>query len=160
MTLTLGIDPGLSGALALYDPTTDTLVIHDVPTFQLKRNGKMKADVDLCSLAALADDLSRNYPQVYIEQVWARQGESPSSSFAFGKVYGCLLMAVAACKVRLEHVTSAKWKKALAVPAEKDGARARASALLPQHSTLWRLKSHHNRAEAALIALYGSRRAS
>jgi hypothetical protein len=43
------------------------------------------------------------------------------------------------------------------VPAEKDGARARASQLLPQHAGHWPLKKHDGRAEAALIALYGWR---
>jgi hypothetical protein len=47
------------------------------------------------------------------------------------------------------------WKRALGVPREKDGARARASQLLPAHAHLWPLKKHDGRAEAALIATYG-----
>jgi hypothetical protein len=46
---------------------------------------------------------------------------------------------------------------ALRVPAEKDGARARASQLIPAGASWWPLVKHDGRAEAALIALYGSR---
>jgi hypothetical protein len=43
------------------------------------------------------------------------------------------------------------------VPAAKDGARARASQLLPGAADQWPLVKHDGRAEAALIALWGIR---
>jgi hypothetical protein len=43
------------------------------------------------------------------------------------------------------------------VPKAKDGARARASQLLPAGVQLWPLVKHDGRAEAALLALYGVR---
>jgi hypothetical protein len=49
------------------------------------------------------------------------------------------------------------WKKALGVPADKDGARARASQLMPENAWLWPLVKHDGRAEAALIAYWGIR---
>ena len=64
---------------------------------------------------------------------------------------------VAGRKLTIERVAPQKWKRALAVPADKDGARARASVLLPKHSGHWPLKKHDGRAEAALIALYGAK---
>ena len=50
-----------------------------------------------------------------------------------------------------------RWKRELGVPAGKDGARARASQLLPQAAGQWPLKKHDGRAEAALISVFGSR---
>lgn len=54
-------------------------------------------------------------------------------------------------------VTPQVSKKALAAPAAKDGARARASQLLPAHAQLWPLKKHDGRAESAMIAVFGLR---
>ena len=43
------------------------------------------------------------------------------------------------------------------MPAAKDGARARASELIRGGAAHWPLIKHDGRAEAALIALWGSR---
>ena len=45
----------------------------------------------------------------------------------------------------------------MAIPKAKDGARARASELLPSYSHLWQRVKDDGRAEAALIALWGAR---
>ncbi|MBC7907617.1 MAG: hypothetical protein H7Y60_12860 [Rhodospirillaceae bacterium] len=47
-------------------------------------------------------------------------------------------------------------QRLLALPADKDGARARASQLLPAHAGLWCRAKYDGRAEAALIAYYGA----
>ena len=62
---------------------------------------------------------------------------------------------VAANFIPLTMVAPLKWKRALGVPADKDGARARASQLLPAHAGLWCRVKDDGRAEAALIAYYG-----
>lgn len=159
MTYFIGIDPGLSGAIARYDPATNDLAVYDVPTYELKRNGKTKREVDLHSLARIMDDLT-SLPggSILIEGVASRPGQGVSSVFAFGKVYGILLGVSAATFVPLDTVTPAVWKKAMGVTASKDGSRAKASSLLPQWSHYWRLAKHADRAEAALIAIYGARR--
>jgi crossover junction endodeoxyribonuclease RuvC len=64
---------------------------------------------------------------------------------------------LAALGVPMSFVAPATWKRALQVPAAKDGARARASQLLPAAAGHWPLVKHDGRAEAALIALYGLR---
>ena len=44
----LGIDPGLDGALALYQPSVGTIhEILDMPTFSLKRGKTNKREIDL-----------------------------------------------------------------------------------------------------------------
>jgi hypothetical protein len=52
----LGIDPGLSGALARWEPATQTLVIHDMPTLRVKP-GSAKRTIDVVQLARISDDL-------------------------------------------------------------------------------------------------------
>ena len=41
----LGIDPGLSGALAFLDTKTGMIAIEDMPTIEVKRNNKLKREV-------------------------------------------------------------------------------------------------------------------
>lgn len=154
----IGIDPGLSGAIAAYDGDTNDLNVFDVPTHELVRNGKKKREVDLQSAARIIDDLAQPPGTViWIEQVSSMPGQGVSSVFAFGKVYGILLGISASTFCPIQTVTPAVWKRAMGVTASKDGARARASALLPKHSGTWARAKDDGRAEAALIALYGAR---
>jgi crossover junction endodeoxyribonuclease RuvC len=153
----LGIDPGLSGALALYDPATNLLDVRDVPTLSLTRNLKNKREVDVQALVDMIAWMATSLPTVFIENATPMPGQGSSSIFSFGKTFGILYGVCAANKLVIERVAPQSWKRLLAVPKDKDGARARASVLLPRHSTNWPLKKHDGRAEAALIALYGYR---
>ncbi len=130
----LGIDPGFGGALAWLDLGGD-LHLEDMPTLAVERNGKTKCDMDL---AALVELLEQHRP-----------------AFAFGKGFGSILGALAALRVPVELVTPAAWKRTLTVPAGKDGARLRASQLLPAHGGHWRRAKDDGRAEASMLAWYG-----
>lgn len=148
----LGIDPGLSGALAFMD---SELIVYDIPTFEITRNGKNKRQIDLQKLLAIL----KLWPveKAHLESVNAMPGQGVSSMFQMGRGFGQIEMALAACNIPVTYITPQVWKKALGVPKDKDGARQRASQLMPQWSHNWDLKKHSDRAEAALIALYGSK---
>lgn len=150
----LGIDPGLSGALAFKGE--NTLVAIDMPTVSIQRNGKNKREIDLAGLVSDIDALGP-VEHAYVEQVGAMPGQGVSSVFSFGKSYGSILGILAAKRIPYTLVSPVRWKKALQVPAGKDAARHRASQLLPQYAELWPLVKHDGRAEAALIAVYGER---
>lgn len=153
--IVVGIDPGLSGAIARYDSVANTLEVHDMPTFMLERNGKKKRDVDLPSAARIIDNATKEAgTRICIEQVSSMPGQGVSSVFAFGKAYGIVLGICAATFCPLETVTPAVWKRGLSVPSMKDGARARASALLPMHAHLWTRVKDDGRAEASLLAYW------
>lgn len=148
-----GIDPGLSGAICLLD-TKGTISINDMPVHALTRGGKNKREVDPHRLATL---LSGPIGHAFIEQVGAMPGQGVSSMFSMGKTFGIIIGVLATHGVPMTFVSPVKWKKALQVPASKDGARARASQLLPHAAGNWPLVKHDGRAEAALIALWGIR---
>ena len=86
MVSVLGIDPGLSGAIASFDGST--LVCWPIPSIKAKGRGR---EIDLYALNAL-------YPffdgcdAVYLEQVGARPREGLSSAFKFGTGYGEIQM--------------------------------------------------------------------
>jgi len=154
----LGVDPGLSGGLAFYDPTTDGLTVLEMPVHRLERGGKLKREIDAIELARLVDAYGP-VGQAIVERVGSMPGQGVASSFAFGKSYGIVLGILAANFIPVELVPPTVWKRAMgiAVGAGKDASRARASALLPRFAAEWARVKDDGKAEAVLLALYGAR---
>ena len=146
----LGIDPGLSGALAFITPSGFS--VFDIPTLKARARGR---EVNWSEIARHLD-AAGHIDHAVIELVGAMPGQGVSSMFKFGYVCGGLRGLVAAHFIPLTLVSPRQWKKDMAVPAEKDGARARASELYP-NTPFFDRKKDHNRAEAVLIALWGRR---
>lgn len=160
MTLSyyLGIDPGLSGALAFYDPLRNTLEVFDMPTAEKKVAGNKKRTIDLHALANLVDDLGDRTVSAIIEEVGAMPKQGVTSSFNFGFNTACAQMAVVAKGIKLSLVRPAVWKKEMRISRDKESSRIEASRILPKHVSNWPLKKHDGRAEAALLAYYLSQR--
>jgi crossover junction endodeoxyribonuclease RuvC len=156
----LGIDPGLSGALAFMNDN-GSLQIFDMPTIKAGAKGRnFINDDEVARIIDAQNGISCSIKHAFVELVGVRPGEGGVGAFSFGKGCGILQGVLAANFVPRTYVTPVKWKKALGVPKEKDGARARASQLMPQHSHLWTRVKDHGRAEAALIAYYGLKNGS
>lgn len=146
----IGIDPGAKGGLALFVDGKFSAVAR-MPTVQHK--GKPRVDG-----AAVGALLRRWAPdQAYMELVGAMPGQGVVSMFTFGKAAGIVEGALGALLIPATYITPAQWKTALRVPANKDGARARASQLIPSGAEHWPLVKDDGLAEAAMIGLYGSR---
>lgn len=156
MSRILGIDPGVSGALALYDSATGDLVIHDMPTLEIARAKGKRRTVAPYELARLVDDWAAGIDAVFLEQSWPRPTDGAIAGFGFGTNYGLVYGVCAANFLRVELVAPQTWKRALGVKGDKDESRARASALFPRHCAFWTRKMDDGRAEAALIARYGA----
>jgi len=163
MALVLGIDPGLTGALALY-AGGDTLIVHDMPTQVVKKKTRLDLEVlDACFRSLAAE---WHVDRVYVERVGAMPKQGVAGSFQFGFVAGALHALVVthfgASKCRL--VTPHQWKFAVGIHANPEAdkkarkamSRARAIELLPSHAHLFARTKDDGRAEAALIALYGA----
>lgn len=151
----LGIDPGLSGALALWNGTT--LSVFDVPTIARKVNGKTKQQVDAYQLGNWLDIHRVSIRFAIIEQVNAMPAQGVTSSFNFGYTAGVIQGAVAANQIPMRLVVPSVWKRAFGlIGQDKDASRAAASRLAPKHAEHWPLKKHDGRAEAFLLAFYGA----
>lgn len=154
----LGIDPGLSGALAWLTPDGELTII-DMPVHEVKRNGKNKRELATAELAL------RIWPSrlpslnfiAFLEKVGAMPKQGVASTFQFGRTVGTIEGILAANQIPVHYAHPRVWKKAMGVREGKDGSRARASELRPQDADQWPLKKHHGRADAVLIALYGQR---
>lgn len=167
MTLFIGIDPGLHGAIAVHDDENQDWQVIDMPTHTLTVNGKKRQKLDMHQLReALSVGLLESKPiRAFIEDVHfvpikKKDGTFANvgvSAFSFGFVAGAIQQAVVDAGMELNLVPPQVWKRRYGLTADKDAARAKASMLLPGHAHLWPLKKHDGRAEAALIALYGAR---
>jgi Holliday junction resolvasome RuvABC endonuclease subunit len=143
----VGIDPGVSGAVAFYSPSApDRIAVDDAPV----AGGEISAP-------HLASMIRRYAPSMaVIERVNAFPGQGVSSVFNFGRSYGDVRGVVGALNIPLHAVSPQKWKKHFGLSADKDQSRMLAVRLFPAVADHFKLKKHHGRAEAALIALYGA----
>jgi hypothetical protein len=152
----LGIDPGLSGALAFLDPERSLMRIIDMPTFEFETTRK-RVKVDPYCIAR--EMLLQPIANMYMEDVAASPQMGTVSAFSFGEGKGMLLGSAAAMGVPVTQIKPAQWKKLMRVPADKRAAVQRASQLFPAVASLFRGPRggvFDGRAEAALIALFGA----
>ena len=148
MSHVIGIDPGVTGAVALVSTTGELVNVFDMPAFKI--NGKSKIDVH--QLGAILRDANSDHARAVIELVGAMPGQSVTSMFTFGFAAGSVHGAVGALAIPLETVTPQKWKAYFRLGKDKDEARQLATRKWP-HGPFSR-KKDAGRAEAALIALY------
>lgn len=145
----LGVDPGISGALAAIDTTAWTLAVTDMPQEIGKASRKaVSPTMTAQAIAAAGADFS------FVEDVWSSPQAGVASSFAFGRGLGIVLGAVAATSA-LTLVKPTVWKAGLQVPRDKNQARARAQQLFPSAAKMFSRVKDDGRAESALIAFYG-----
>lgn len=152
-------DPGISGALALWDWTTGRLDVTRMPTQTRQIAGrKLRTVIDegevLSSFQAFA---AMGATHLFIEAVGGLPGQSAPAAFSFGQGYGTVRVAALAAGMAIEAIPPAVWKQALKVPRDKHAARQRASEMIPTHRHLWPLAKDDGIAEAALLALYGEK---
>jgi crossover junction endodeoxyribonuclease RuvC len=154
MTTYAGIDPGLSGAIAFFNPDKGLLIVHDMPTVEVTRNGKKKNEINAYALANLFPVLATD--EAVLERVGAMPGQGVTSVFSFGRSVGIVEGVLAALSISVTIVSPQAWQKAAGVRGGKDGSRLRASELFPNYAALFSRKKDDGRADAALMAWYAA----
>ena len=150
-----GIDPGFSGAVAIWRPDVRVLHIHDMPTLP---NAKGKVELDMHTLFDLLAPEDDGPHLAVVEQVAAMRGQGVSSMFRFGQGYGAIQMALAAHKLPTQYIMPAKWKGHFGLTRDKGVSRGLAMQRLPEAAHMFKRAKDDGRAEAALIALYAQER--
>lgn len=153
-TYTLGIDPGVNGALALLDERGECRGVLDMPTLAAG-GAKGRRILDGPALIRWLRKLPPGRVRAWLEEVSSRPTDGHVAAFSFGRTYGVTETALTAAGIPYRTVRPQVWKKAMGVLADKDQARHRASQIIPSGAEHWPLKKHDGRAEAALIAEYG-----
>lgn len=154
----IGIDPGVTGAIAVFHGLRLTLI--DIPTLTVRRGRTDKKRVDVaavCRIAFSYCELASPPARVVLEDVGGIMGQSASAAFAFGRTQGNLEAAFIAAGAVVSYVPPPVWRKSLNVRPGKDGSRARAIQLFPESAHLFARVKDDGRAEAALIGEHGRR---
>lgn len=151
----VGVDPGLSGAVAVLSPAGEIIRLEDLPVI---RNGKISWIDGGRFNSILIDSLYGRPARAIVERVGARPGQGVSSSFVFGCGFGSVLSILQARHLPIELVTSAQWKRALGLSSDKRQSLDRARLLFPTADLS--LAKHEGRAESLLIAHFALTRHS
>lgn len=157
MKYILGVDPGLSGALAWYDPTDRSVIVHDMPTFQIDRNKGHRREIDYYNLGRLIDTYAADTKSAFVERVASMPAQGIASAFTFGEAFGAVKGAIAANLIPMQLITPQVWKRSFGLTQDKDASRRAASQLLPAHGAQWQRSKDDGRAEAVLLAIFGSK---
>jgi crossover junction endodeoxyribonuclease RuvC len=148
----IGLDPGLSGGIAVLNTENGKLTVRDMPVF---KGTKTKTELDMHSLADLLEVPLNTKAFGVLERVQAMPKQGVTSMFRFGYCYGALRMALAARKIPYINPTPQVWKKHFNLKADKAQSRALASQRFPDAAQAFSRVKDDGRAEAALLALYG-----
>lgn len=146
--ITIGIDPGLSGAIAAIE-ASGHYAVQDLPV----QRDKSLAWIDGARLADIVRSFgSAGEMTCIIERVSAMPKQGVASSFGFGVNFGSVLGVIQGLGIRLELVTPVKWKREMNLSAEKHASLHKARLLFPRAEL--HLCKHDGRAEALLLAAW------
>ena len=122
----IGIDPGLSGAIAILE-NNKVLRIFDMPVMSEGKKNKRQINSALL-VNILKDNISNNEEiSVVIEQVNAMPGQGVTSMFNFGQTFGAIKGICAALQLPIFFVRPSKWKKHFElINSSKDASRTKA----------------------------------
>lgn len=159
----IGIDPGISGAIAVID-TDGTVEAIDLPTIGEGTKRELDAAWLLRWVIHQCPDL------MCCENVWAmpsqpdghgkRRGMGAASAFRFGLGIGQIRAVMQCSGAPFSLVVPTVWKKFFQLKgSNKEQSRQLALRLYPRAADVLRRKLDHQRAEAILIATYGLERA-
>jgi crossover junction endodeoxyribonuclease RuvC len=154
----IGIDPGLSGALAEIFGEGNAAV-HDTPTMVVS-GVKEKRVYNTAAMAHILSPYRGNLEVlVVLESVHSMPKQGVASSFSFGQGLGMWQGIIAALGLPLEMPSPQRWKKEMLADQgkDKDASRFKAIQLFPSLADQLKLVKHDGRAEALLMAEYGRR---
>jgi len=147
----IGVDPGKSGAIAVYSPDSNGIEVWDYPPstkilISIFETIKMQRTYNFNSIGISC-----------IEKLAPRKSNGVKNVEAQGIGYGKLLYGLETLPVEYLEVNPCTWKKALGVTADKKTSMAAAERLFSNPEVFYGPKGgpKDGRAEAALLAYYG-----
>ena len=150
----IGIDPGLSGAIAVM---SDKKVInmYDMPVMaEGKKNKRQLNSSQLVNI--IKENIYEDEETIVgVEQVNAMPGQGVTSMFNFGQTFGAIKGVCAALKLPIFFVRPSKWKKHFElINSSKDASRTKVIEMYPTLSSQLAKKRDVNKSDAVLIAKF------
>lgn len=159
MTLYLGLDPGLGGAISLLRPDAQLLNLIDMPTLHVTKSRRILDEREIVYQLKAARDFTPGGVRAVLERAMVMPKQGSASGFKIGIGYGQLLGILAALEIPTMLVVPQKWQAAIlgkcAPGTSKDKAREFAGRMWPT-ADLGKRKSQ-DRADALCLALFGIR---
>ena len=152
----IGIDPGLSGAIAFLE-NNKVLGIFDMPV--MSEGKKNKKQLNSAQLVNIFRENMNNEEEtiVVVEQVNAMPGQGVTSMFNFGQTFGAIKGVCAALNLPIFFVRPYKWKKYFELlNSSKDASRTKVIEMYPKLSNQLTKKKDVNKSDAILIAKFYS----
>lgn len=156
--IAIGIDPGLTGAIAFIGP--NTIAVEDLPTMELAGNGTVRRRIDGMALAQL---VRRHVPAGEVAEVFCEHvgnvGGKENRTMAQGslmRTLGAIEAAFDILRMPFTLVVPRSWKGFYDLGSDKAASLRCARTLYPVAPL--KLAKHQNRAEALLIAHWGMRK--
>jgi crossover junction endodeoxyribonuclease RuvC len=152
----IGIDPGLSGAIAILEDNK-VLNIFDMPVMaEGKKNKRQLNSAQLVNIIR-GNTVPEDEVVVIVEQVNAMPGQGVTSMFNFGQTFGAIKGVCAALNLPIFFVRPSKWKKYFElINASKDSSRTKVIEMYPLLSNQLSKKKDVNKSDAILIARFYS----
>jgi crossover junction endodeoxyribonuclease RuvC len=150
----IGIDPGLSGGIAVLD-NNKVLELFDMPV--MADGKKNKKQLNSALLAKLIKENTSNTSEsaVIVEQVNAMPGQGVTSMFNFGQTFGAIKGICATLELPIFFVRPSKWKKHFElINSSKDASRTKAIEMYPHLAEKLSKKKDVNKSDAILIARF------
>ena len=152
----IGIDPGLSGAIAVLEDNK-VLGIYDMPV--MAEGKKSKRQLNSAQLVSIIKQNVSNNDElaIVVEQVNAMPGQGVTSMFNFGQTFGAIKGVCAALELPIFFVRPSKWKKYFELlNSSKDASRTKVIEMYPSLSNQLSKKKDVNKSDAILIARFYS----
>ena len=150
----IGIDPGLSGAIAVMH-NKKVINMYDMPVMaEGKKNKRQLNSSQLVNI--IKENINENEETiVVVEQVNAMPGQGVTSMFNFGQTFGAIKGVCAALKLPIFFVRPSKWKKHFElINSSKDASRTKVIEMYPTLSDQLAKKRDVNKSDAVLIAKF------
>ena len=150
----IGIDPGLSGALAILD-NSNVIDVIDLPVMAEGKKNKRQLNSAHLSQYMVKNIVNIEDTVVVVEQVNAMPGQGVTSMFNFGQTFGAIKGIAATLKIPIFFVRPSKWKKHFElIKTSKDASRTKAIEMYPSLADQLSKKKDVNKSDAILIARF------
>ena len=144
----IGIDPGLSGAIAILE-NNKVLNLFNMPVMPEGKKNKRQLNSALLVDLIRENIASTDEVSVVVEQVNAMPGQGVTSMFNFGQTFGAIKGICAALKLPIFYVRPSKWKKHFElINSSKDSSRTKAIEMYPKLSNQLAKKKDVNKSDA------------
>ena len=149
-----GIDPGLSGAIAVLENEA-VIDIIDLPVMSEGKKNKRQLNSAQLSQYMSKNVENLNKTSVVVEQVNAMPGQGVTSMFNFGQTFGAIKGISATLKLPIYFVRPSKWKKHFdLINSSKDASRTKAIEIYPSLAEKLSKKKDVNKSDAILIGRF------